>query len=498
MPPDQLKTFAYVTEQKAWDQAMKIAKDVIAGRVDMIFDNIPQGLASAREGKVRALAVTGKERSPQAPEIPTMAEFLSVDPDWLTTGDPAKAPSWWRVPTSALAVWRRKNREQPDPPASAPCAVHRRWRYLACVESGQAPAFRYAIIDPKHQPERGDLVLLAGHDGDRLRRVGSTLLDTIALRSIDAQRTTECHPVPLANAVAVMGFWFPDPAGVVRAPSAETTTAAFRMQAAMKARRMTMSQLAEATGISSEKLRHLRDRRSVRSGHYLAIAAALDVDLVWLMAGLQATAPAWYTPPRPPVIIGPSVDPEELPEAWRIHLHDPRDPESVVSRLPLLLDRHEQVQEGDFVQIRNASVSCRGHVLSVTGDMVRYLPVRGPRNRRPSTTHATTVSRIVGYLLRLHSTAAQRASIAAGRADPDAPRLTFERPSPSTIPTPAAPADPGPTPLAHTQPDPGREPPPEFQEAPPAAAPEFQEAPPPAVPEFQTAPECLAMAAAIC
>ena len=50
--------------------------DLLAGRVHMIFDNIPQGLASAREGKVRALAVTGKERSPQAPEIPTMAEFL--------------------------------------------------------------------------------------------------------------------------------------------------------------------------------------------------------------------------------------------------------------------------------------------------------------------------------------------------------------------------------------------------------------------------------------
>ncbi len=50
--------------------------DLLAGRVHMIFDNIPQGLASAREGKVRALAVTGKERSPQAPEIPPMAEFL--------------------------------------------------------------------------------------------------------------------------------------------------------------------------------------------------------------------------------------------------------------------------------------------------------------------------------------------------------------------------------------------------------------------------------------
>jgi tripartite-type tricarboxylate transporter receptor subunit TctC len=50
--------------------------DLAGGRVHMIFDNIPQSLALARDGKVRALAVTGAKRSPQAPEIPTMAEFL--------------------------------------------------------------------------------------------------------------------------------------------------------------------------------------------------------------------------------------------------------------------------------------------------------------------------------------------------------------------------------------------------------------------------------------
>jgi tripartite-type tricarboxylate transporter receptor subunit TctC len=50
--------------------------DIQGGRVHMIFDNIPQGLALHREGKVRALAVTGAQRSPVAPEIPTMSEFL--------------------------------------------------------------------------------------------------------------------------------------------------------------------------------------------------------------------------------------------------------------------------------------------------------------------------------------------------------------------------------------------------------------------------------------
>src|SRR4051812_7057921 len=50
--------------------------DLLAGRVHMIFDNIPQALQEAREGRVRALTVTGATRSPQAPEIPAMNEFL--------------------------------------------------------------------------------------------------------------------------------------------------------------------------------------------------------------------------------------------------------------------------------------------------------------------------------------------------------------------------------------------------------------------------------------
>ncbi len=50
--------------------------DLLAGRVHMIFNNIPQALPAARDGLVRALAVTGRDRSPQAPEVPSMAEFL--------------------------------------------------------------------------------------------------------------------------------------------------------------------------------------------------------------------------------------------------------------------------------------------------------------------------------------------------------------------------------------------------------------------------------------
>jgi tripartite-type tricarboxylate transporter receptor subunit TctC len=51
-------------------------QDLLAGQVDMMFDNIPGSLPSVRAGKLRAIAVTSVERSPVAPELPTMSEFL--------------------------------------------------------------------------------------------------------------------------------------------------------------------------------------------------------------------------------------------------------------------------------------------------------------------------------------------------------------------------------------------------------------------------------------
>ncbi|MBX9699219.1 MAG: tripartite tricarboxylate transporter substrate binding protein, partial [Acetobacteraceae bacterium] len=54
-----------------------VQMDLVAGRVHMMFDNIPAASALARDGRVRALAVTSAEPSPLMPEIPTMASFLA-------------------------------------------------------------------------------------------------------------------------------------------------------------------------------------------------------------------------------------------------------------------------------------------------------------------------------------------------------------------------------------------------------------------------------------
>lgn len=48
--------------------------DLLGGQVDVMFDNVPHVLPHVKAGKMRALAITSKDRSPLAPEVPTVAE----------------------------------------------------------------------------------------------------------------------------------------------------------------------------------------------------------------------------------------------------------------------------------------------------------------------------------------------------------------------------------------------------------------------------------------
>ena len=48
--------------------------DLAAGQVHLLFDSIPTGLPHVTSGRLRALAVTGEQRSALAPNLPTLAE----------------------------------------------------------------------------------------------------------------------------------------------------------------------------------------------------------------------------------------------------------------------------------------------------------------------------------------------------------------------------------------------------------------------------------------
>jgi tripartite-type tricarboxylate transporter receptor subunit TctC len=49
-------------------------QDLMAGRVDVMFESLQSITPFAKSGKVRALAVTGDHRSPAFPDLPTVAE----------------------------------------------------------------------------------------------------------------------------------------------------------------------------------------------------------------------------------------------------------------------------------------------------------------------------------------------------------------------------------------------------------------------------------------
>ncbi len=60
--------------------------DLIAGQVQLMFDGLPAAAGNIHTGKLRLLAITGKERAPSFPDVPTFAE----------AGLPNYAPIAWQ------------------------------------------------------------------------------------------------------------------------------------------------------------------------------------------------------------------------------------------------------------------------------------------------------------------------------------------------------------------------------------------------------------------
>jgi len=50
--------------------------DLLGGQVQVTFDNLPSSIAHIKAGKLRALAVTTLKRSPELPDVPTVAETV--------------------------------------------------------------------------------------------------------------------------------------------------------------------------------------------------------------------------------------------------------------------------------------------------------------------------------------------------------------------------------------------------------------------------------------
>jgi tripartite-type tricarboxylate transporter receptor subunit TctC len=81
----------------AYRGAQAAYQDVISGRVPVFFDNMSTAMSLAQAGKVRALAITSKTRSPLMPELPTIDE----------AGVPGYEYHTW------FGLWAPKNTPQP-------------------------------------------------------------------------------------------------------------------------------------------------------------------------------------------------------------------------------------------------------------------------------------------------------------------------------------------------------------------------------------------------
>ncbi|CAN5693383.1 tripartite tricarboxylate transporter substrate binding protein [soil metagenome] len=70
-------------------------QDLVAGQVQMMFDNLPSAFPLISAGKLRALAVTGAQPSAVLPDVPTVAAVLPgfVEVTWWAVLGPAGIPA---------------------------------------------------------------------------------------------------------------------------------------------------------------------------------------------------------------------------------------------------------------------------------------------------------------------------------------------------------------------------------------------------------------------
>lgn len=67
--------------------------DLIGGRIDLQFSALPSAIGYVRNGRLKALALTGTERSPLLPEVPTLSEIPGLKDYEFTAWHGLTAPA---------------------------------------------------------------------------------------------------------------------------------------------------------------------------------------------------------------------------------------------------------------------------------------------------------------------------------------------------------------------------------------------------------------------
>jgi tripartite-type tricarboxylate transporter receptor subunit TctC len=115
---------------------------LMAGDMDVMFDNLPSAMPHIKSGRLTALAVTSASRSPALPDVPTVAE----------AGGPAlkgfEASSWFGLLAPAGTPMDIVNRiQQETAKALATPAMKERLLAQGAIPSGNTPAQFAQMID---------------------------------------------------------------------------------------------------------------------------------------------------------------------------------------------------------------------------------------------------------------------------------------------------------------------------------------------------------------
>lgn len=89
------KATQVAAEPIAYKGSGDAAKDMLAGRIDFMFDSMTSAIANVKAEKLVALAITSPQRSPLLPDVPTLKELGYGAADvtfWLMLQVPAKTP----------------------------------------------------------------------------------------------------------------------------------------------------------------------------------------------------------------------------------------------------------------------------------------------------------------------------------------------------------------------------------------------------------------------
>jgi tripartite-type tricarboxylate transporter receptor subunit TctC len=119
---------------------------LLGGQVTFAIDNLPSSIGFIRSGQFRALAVTGAERSPQLPDVPTMAEAGIKDmvvTAWFGFLAPAGTPP---AIVDKIQQATKKVLATPD--------IQKRFAEMGGVPGGGTPAEFGAFMDKERESWR--------------------------------------------------------------------------------------------------------------------------------------------------------------------------------------------------------------------------------------------------------------------------------------------------------------------------------------------------------